>query len=153
LAALRSAILARADDSPPPEPPAESADSTALLRLFASGAEIAAEPGSTAERFDFLLPAATGPVRLVSPTGESPSETDSRRLGVCVLGVEVDGQAVDLDGPIPGPGFYPSESNEQQHWRWTSGSAWLVLPPATAPRRLSVIITDWHRHLLFPTQA
>jgi hypothetical protein len=32
-------------------------------------------------------------------------------------------------------------------WRWTDGSAWLVLPHSTAVRRLAISITDWYKNL------
>ncbi|MCW3477668.1 Hint domain-containing protein [Limobrevibacterium gyesilva] len=151
--ALRAALQARAAaaepslPTPPDAAPVED-DPHHPVRLFANGLEIPAEPAAEPGAFDFLLPADTGPVRIASSSGASPAERDTRRLGVCVIGLALDGEAIDLDGPMPGPGFHPSEQNAHHRWRWTNGSAWLVLPPGDAQRRLTVRITDWHLMLL-----
>jgi hypothetical protein len=117
------------------------------LRLFADGGEIApeAEPGDGDYRF--LLPEGTGAVRLVSPPRASPAPRDTRKLGVAVMRVALDGTEIGLEGAELGRGFHPAEGNETTRWRWTDGRAWLVLPHSTAERRLEVKISDWHQQL------
>jgi Hint domain len=122
-------------------------DSAHPLRLFANGDELEPDVDSTATRLTFILPAGTGPVRLLSRAHESPSPQDTRRLGVCVVTMEVDGTPLDLEGPLPGRGFHSPEGEGGVRWRWTDGNAWLVLPHHDAPKVLTVHITDWHHNL------
>jgi hypothetical protein len=117
------------------------------LRLFANGEEVAADEGDSDLQVRFTLPANTGPVRLHSTAHDSPSPKDPRRLGVCVVAMELDGAPIDLSGPIPARGFHSVEGDGTDQWRWTDGQAWLVLPYASTSRQLSVTITDWHRNL------
>lgn len=117
------------------------------LRLFANDQEIPCAPESTGTQFHFALPASTGAVRLHSRSAPSPAPHDTRRLGICVTGLKLDGRILPLTGIEPGPGFHPPEGDTTLQWRWTNGNAWLVLPLANTPRDLSVTITDWHRNL------
>ena len=117
------------------------------LRLFADGKEVAADEGGSDTQFRFTLPANTGPVRLHATPHDSPSPKDLRRLGVCVVAMELDGAPIDLSGPMPARGFHAVEGDGLKQWRWTDGQAWLALPYATTSRQLSVTITDWHRAL------
>jgi hypothetical protein len=97
--------------------------------------------------YAFLLPEGAGAVRLVSPARASPAPRDPRRLGVAVTRLELDGVGLSLDGGEIGRGFHPMEGDQKMRWRWTDGSAWLVLPHSTSVRRLAVTITDWYRNL------
>ncbi len=114
------------------------------VRLFVGGEEIQGARGREDGVHRFLLPAGSAPARLVSEVGDSPAEQDVRRLGVCVVGLELDGVELELNGPVPGPGFHPIESGEGGNWRWTDGRAWLVLPHSGRAQRLTVRINDWH---------
>ena len=154
LMALRTSLARRAsrpefaDPSPgPPQSTWIEPDRSRPLRLFIEDQEIPAEPSGTGRRFNFLLPANTGPVRLHSPAHASPAPKDTRRLGVCVVALTLDDTPLALDGPAAGPGFHPLEGEEPSRWRWTNGDAWLVLPYSTTPRRLQAVITDWHESL------
>ena len=119
-----------------------------MLRLFADGGEIAPESEPLDGDYLFLLPEGTGAVRLVSPQRASPAPRDTRRLGVAVMRLALNGVEIDLgDGVELGRGFHPAEGNEKTRWRWTDGRAWLVLPHSTAERRLEVKISDWHLQL------
>jgi hypothetical protein len=122
-------------------------DETQVLRLFADGGEIAPEVEPSEGDYWFVLPEGTGAVRLISPQRASPAPRDTRRLGVAVMRLALEGAALDLEGPELGRGFHPAEGNEQTRWRWTDGRAWLVLPHSTAARRLDVKISDWHKQL------
>ena len=80
------------------------------LRLFANDQEIACAPDSTGTQFHFALPPSTGAVRLHSRSGPSPAPHDTRRLGVCVTGLKLDGKPLPLTGAEPGPGFHPRKA-------------------------------------------
>lgn len=134
--------------APEPVDPYEflSFDAAHPVRLFVGDRELApdSEPGGV---YRFLVPPGSGPARLVSAAGDSPAPSDSRRLGVCVTGLELDGAWLDLEGPTSGPGFHPTESDQSGQWRWTDGRAWIILPHATEPQQLAVRINDWHAML------
>ena len=122
-------------------------DSGPTLRLFANGEELDALDASTETERHFTLPPGTGRVRLISRAYNSPAPDDARRLGVCVVGLAVDGEALALDGAMPGRGFHALEGDERRRWRWTDGNAWLALPHREEARELTIHITDWHRVL------
>ena len=122
-------------------------DSGPTLQLFANGEELDAQEGSTQTERRFTLPPGTSRVRLISRAYDSPAPDDPRRRGVCVVGLALDGAALDLDGAVPGRGFYAMEGDEQRRWRWTDGNAWLALPHSEDARELAIRITDWHRVL------
>ncbi|HEY2132230.1 MAG TPA: Hint domain-containing protein [Acetobacteraceae bacterium] len=122
-------------------------DSGPTLRLFANGEELDALYGSTQTERIFTLPPGTGKVRLISRAYDSPAPDDPRRMGVCVVGLAVDGEALALEGPVPGRGFHAVEGDQRRRWRWTDGNAWLALPHRDATRELTIRITDWHRVL------
>ena len=155
LVALRArlagaAMHAPVRDAPAPEPaivPDFVDDEARVLRLFADGGEIAPEAEPSDGDYLFLLPEGAGAVRLVSPQRASPAPRDTRRLGVAIMRLALDGTELALDGPEIGRGFHPAEGNEKMRWRWTDGRAWLVLPHSTAVRRLTVKISDWHMQL------
>ncbi len=138
-------VIVGAGDEAEPDPTlAVIHDPARPVRLFVDGEEIAGAPGRDAGAFVYLLPEGCGPARLISASGDSPAESDTRRLGVCVVGLELDGTELDLGGPAAGPGFHPIESDQGGNWRWTDGRAWLVLPHSANRQRLTVRINDWH---------
>jgi hypothetical protein len=142
--------LAGAAPRPPHAPPAEPPSGPPAERpvaVLASGAEIPLAEAPDPLTLIYALPAGTGPLRLRSRPRRAADAADTRRFGICLRAVELDGRPLPLDGPAFGPGFHPAESNEHGAWRWTNGDAWLVLPYATAPRRLRLALTDWHRAL------
>jgi hypothetical protein len=153
LVALRARLAGVATQPRQPEAAVAEAedeiidDETQVLRLFAEAGEIAAEADPLEGDYRFVLPEGTGAVRLVSPRRASPAPRDTRRLGVAVMRLALNGSELALDGPELGRGFHPAEGNEKTRWRWTDGRAWLVLPHSTAARRLEVKISDWHLQL------
>ncbi len=60
------------------------------------------------------------------PAHMRPHENDTRRLGIAVARVALDGREVSLDSPALQLGWHPPEAE----WRWTDGDA--VLPVAGA---------------------
>lgn len=113
------------------------------VRLFVDQTELPATAGETGE-FTFTLPANCGPARLVSAVHDAPGQSDGRRLGVCITSIRIGRRPLDLDGPGFGPGFHPMESDRNGRWRWTDGSAWLVLAHRPVGQRLTIVINDWH---------
>jgi Hint domain-containing protein len=99
------------------------------------------------EFYRFMLPDGARDVCVVSRTG-IPAECDAasedgRRLGVAVAAVSVDGEAVGLDEPALGAGFYAPERSETAQWRWTNGRAWLSLPRrpgGSRPRNVELLV-------------
>jgi hypothetical protein len=163
LFALRGRLsrMAAAEAPPPAEPaqapapspaplaaPAPAEDAPALL-LLADGQMVAAHPTAGAgHRWCFTIPPAATALRLRSPVGHPPGEDkDGRAFGVAIQALLLDGIPLDLGGPAAGEGFHMLEIHEQQCWRWTDGNAELVLPPCATPRKLAVIINDWHTML------
>ena len=133
-------VALRAGLCPPPPLP---------LRLMLGAQELPATLG--ADRLEVTLPVTDGApmtvLRLVSPPGRQRGSLDSRRFGVAVRGVELDGKALSLDDPGFGEGFYAIERHDNAAWRWTSGDATLALPPSTSPRVMVLHLTSWHTHL------
>jgi hypothetical protein len=117
------------------------------LRLMVDGREVPPAEEPVGGEYRFVLPQGTGAVRLVSPARASPAPRDTRRLGVAVMRLELDGVALSLEGGEIGRGFHPVEGDQQTRWRWTDGGAWLVLPHSSSARRLAVTITDWYKNL------
>ena len=134
LAALRASLC-----PPPPLP----------LRLMLGSQELPAVLGT--DRLEVTLPVTDGApmtvLRLVSPPGRPRGTLDSRRFGVAVRGVELDGRAIALDDPGFGEGFYAVERHDNAAWRWTNGDATLALPPSTSARVMVLHLTSWHTHL------
>jgi hypothetical protein len=134
LAALRASLR-------PPPPPS--------LRVMLGARELPAD--LAADRMEAKLPSAEGApmlvLRLVSPPGRPRGTRDLRHFGVAIREVALDGEALALDDPGFGDGFYPVERREAAAWRWTNGDATLALPPSDAPRVLTIQLAPWHAQL------
>jgi hypothetical protein len=142
-----------AEAAPPPPQAGEPAWTDPLpaaaappLRLLADGIALTPEPAADGSLRVTIPPGAVW-LRLVSPPGRPEGSLDSRRFGVAVTRLELDGIPLDLAGLPAGPGFHPLEGPPDAPWRWTDGFARLVLPPSPLPRRLAIGITDWHAML------
>ena len=146
LAALRARLAVPVPEAATPIDP-EALGDDRPLRLIADGREVPPVEEPVDGEYGFLLPEGCGAVRLVSPARASPAPRDPRRLGVAVTRLELDGVRLSLDGGEIGRGFHPVEGDQKMRWRWTDGSAWLVLPHSTAVRRLAISITDWYKNL------
>ena len=95
------------------------------LRVLAAGVSVAGE--RVGGRVRFAVPG--GRVRLVSRSGV-PAETradgrDTRRLGVAVAGMWLDGAAIGLGDGRLGAGWHAMEAGGA--WRWTDGAAALAI--------------------------
>ncbi len=99
------------------------------------------EAPSQGLRLHFTLPAGTTAIRLVSPPRSH--EVDTRRLGVAIQQIEVDGTRVALDGPEIRGGFYRLEEGGNISWRWTNGDAQVELAELGEAARLMVAVTPW----------
>ncbi len=137
----------------PPAPTSEPAWADPLpaatappLRLLADGVPLTPEPGPDGALHVTIPPGAVW-LRLVSPAGRPAGSLDSRRFGVAITRLDLDGIPLDLASLPAGPGFHPMEGPAEAPWRWTDGFARLILPPSSQPRRLAVGITDWHAML------
>lgn len=122
------------------------------LRVIVQGKGLELLEGSTAEDWHYWLPEGAMGARLVSPRGllaniTAAERPEARRFGVAVRGILLDDAPLALDGPAIGDGFHTLESAGSASWRWTNGEAVVHLPPSGARRRLTVLITDWHRML------
>jgi hypothetical protein len=103
---------------------------------------IVAAAASCGEQHRFLLPppsrrAASPKQRRVTiasdiwvPAERDPTSEDQRQLGVCIAGIVVDGKSWPLDAAALCSGFHPIEHRGAERWRWTDGSAVLLLPSA-----------------------
>jgi Hint domain len=105
-------------------------DTSPHLRLIAACQTI--QPFSqTATCAAFLLPASTGPVRLISSGSIQPWIDDPRSLGVAVTKLTLrSGSAVEtlaLDHPSLGNGWWDPERDGERMWRWTDGDATIAL--------------------------
>ena len=101
------------------------------------------------------LPEAVQAVVLASratvPDELDRSATDTRRLGVAVAELRLDGTPIPLDSPLLGAGWYPPERDGSGVWRWTDGTAALALPPRTGTARLDIRIHwGWGRYRVSP---
>ena len=76
-------------------------------------------------RRSVVLPAGGGAVAIVSrqfvPAEVEPAGEDTRRLGVGVARIALDGVRLGLDDPRLGGGWHPPEGA----WRWSDGHGWL----------------------------
>jgi len=94
---------------------------------------------ATATRATFALPPDARRVRLTSrtvdPSSLRPWLDDRRCLGVAVAAIRLhhDDAPSDiaLDHPALGDGWHDIERTGGRSWRWTNGSARLLLPPQT----------------------
>ncbi len=92
-----------------------------------------------------LLPPAARTLRLVSrgwvPAHMRPDEADTRRLGVAISSLTLDGATVPLDDPRLSSGWHDPEPG----WRWTDGDAGLALAGARELRfRVAVAGVYWN---------
>ena len=121
------------------------------LHLVAGGARL--DGIQTADTWRFALPGLGGvrTVRLRSrhmrPAWESASDADSRRLGVAVTAVTLDGDPVAPRDPRRVTGWHPPESR----WHWTDGDATLAVGRATVLEvSLVRLARYWRSPLLEP---
>ena len=97
------------------------------------------------------LPPGVGRVVIASrvsvPEEFEPGCGDTRRLGVALAELVLDGEAIPLDAPLFGGGLLPPERDGVNEWRWTNGAAVLNLPPAARARVLTLRIhPGWRRY-------
>lgn len=80
-----------------------------------------------------------------------PELADHRTLGVAIGALFVNGVAADLDGAVFGKGFHATERQQGLAWRWTDGSADLVLDAAEAEAvieiEVAMVAPSWKRAL------
>ena len=99
----------------------------------------------------FHLPTATQDVRLVSrswiPAQLLSASTDTRRLGVCVHQLLLDGRTLALDDPRLSEGWNQLEGSAAGPQRWTRGCAFL--PPGV--RTLGVQLKGFAVYWLNPS--
>ncbi len=77
-----------------------------------------------------------------------PGVRDSRRLGVAVREVRVNGEVLALDNDAFGAGFYGLESHAATSWRWTNGAASLALrldAPVVVEVAVHMVAPTWKR--------
>jgi Ca2+-binding RTX toxin-like protein len=95
------------------------------LHLVVDGAVVEAEREGSVYRFS--LPPLARDVRLVSrttvPAETRPDSSDTRRLGVAVTRLALDGVPLALGDARLGGGWHGSEGD----WRWTAGNAALAI--------------------------
>jgi hypothetical protein len=117
------------------------------VRLVCDGMALASQTEDRL-RVRYLLPAGSRFLRLASAS-RLPGGEDSRRIGVAVLHMALDGIPLSLTGMVIGDGFHTLEGGPAgepgTRWRWTDGFARVVLPVSWRPRVLEVVIADWHR--------
>jgi hypothetical protein len=108
--------------------------------------------------YRFMLPDRVDRVRIVSRSG-APAEIaaeseDGRRLGVAIQTIVMDGRLVALDDKALAEGFYDIEHHGAVSWRWTNGSAALVIAPvrsrSASPRMLELLVRATMRSWLAP---
>ncbi len=109
-----------------------------LARAAALGHEASTDPALIAEADGRILPLRRDGARCVlrlphgaarlrlrsrtwSPAEMDPASTDTRRLGVAVAGLHLDGRRASLESRALGAGWHAVEAK----WRWTAGDAWL----------------------------
>ncbi len=90
------------------------------------------------------LPQGAGEIVLASrisvPDEFEPGCGDTRRLGVALAEIRLDGRLIPLDADAFGPGSFAPEHDGRGAWRWTDGAAVLKLAPAGQTRRLDLRI-------------
>ncbi len=131
---------------------APAGEAQPVLRVVVNGASLTLLDGSTELTWAVVLPVGAGLVHLRSPRGLPANIVEaerarSRRYGVAIRALLLDDRPIPLDGPAIGDGFHPVETAGNESWRWTDGEAVVHLPASPDPRRLTVVISDWHRLL------
>jgi autotransporter passenger strand-loop-strand repeat protein len=120
------------------------------LHLVAGAQTI--RPEISGRRRRFLLPTTVPVVRLASraaiPAQATEDGKDTRRLGVAVSGVWLDGRQIALTDGRLSSGWYPVESAGD--WRWTDGNAGLAL---AGVRVLEIEVALTERYWLEPPTA
>ena len=109
--------------------------------------------------WSFALPADANEVRLLSrsarPCDARPWVEDHRLLGVSVSRMQLRHgarvEAVALDSPDLGRGWWDVEQDGVQMWRWTNGDALLRLPDLGGPGRILEVTLGGG--LLYPLSA
>jgi hypothetical protein len=124
--------------------PALSVDGQALAPVHT------APVGADGLRLWFAVPVGAGEVVLTSraarPIDLTPGALDTRRLGVAVAELRVDGEAVALTGETLGAGLHPLERAGANAWRWTDGAARLNLSgPCLVELTVSMAAQTWTR--------
>jgi hypothetical protein len=142
LAAIQARLHARAEEIGWTKSTAHDltllADGQAIAPLHAAGNRLWFQV-PVAARLALASPAAA-PLHLV------PGASDTRRLGVAVSELRVDGQVLDLASDALGAGFHPLESHGDLAWRWTDGAADLALAgPALLEVTLHMTAPVWKR--------
>jgi len=99
------------------------------LRLRAGGRLL--HPTIAGRVHRFRLPAGAKGIRLVSrsaaPAHVRDDSDDTRRLGVAVARIVLDGKPIALTDGRLGPGWHDVERDGSKVWRWTNGDAGLGL--------------------------
>jgi hypothetical protein len=152
LAAIRARLHARAEEV------GWTKSTVHDLTLLADGQAIA-PLHAAANRLWFQVPAAARlalACAAAAPLHLVPGSSDTRRLGVAVSELRVDGQVLDLTSDALGAGFHPLERHGDLGWRWTDGQADLALAgPALLEVTLHMTAPVWKRaaHRLRLVQA
>lgn len=109
--------------------------------VFVRADERRIEPMRLGEkRFSFVLPADAASIALCSntftPAHTQATSTDTRKLGLCVKRLQIDGEELALAGEGFGEGWYGCEhEGDPPARRWTNGAARL-------PSRARVVVVD-----------
>ena len=119
------------------------------LKLLSGEDEIPAEAHGRSWRL--RVPPGCVQLRLVSrcwvPAHSSPAERDTRRLGVAIGRLWLDGRAIGLDSRRLDRGWHAPEAQ----WRWTDGDALLPLDGARSVA-FELAMTGWYWRAAEPDQ-
>lgn len=116
------------------------------------------EPTRRGHRYRFVLPAGCKEARLRStfstPAYLDAASSDSRRLGMPLIGLTLSGPGgawnVPLDSPLLCDGFSHEEHEAGWSWRWTDGSACIPLEAMTHGQEVTCLeIALDHSELLY----
>lgn len=134
IATLRGRLLARAQTL------GHRLTRAPALRLFAGGRRL--EPAVDGACLSVQAPAGRLSLRSRStvPAHTAAAATDTRRLGVAIAAITLDGTAIPLDDPSLSAGWHAPEGD----WRWTDGAAAIDLAAAGTLRfALAMTETYW----------
>ncbi|MDE2334711.1 MAG: Hint domain-containing protein [Rhodospirillales bacterium] len=99
---------------------------------------------SNGQQLAVRLPAGTTEVTITSrisvPDEFAPGSGDTRRLGVALAEIALEGVTIRLDTDWIIAGALAPEAEGKNTWRWTDGAAVLKLPPDAGERRLELRI-------------